>query len=257
MSSNEGASDKASVGAVTEDVPTDYPDMPETGVLLKKVGLFGTAAWILVIGLYAYGARSTFSAIAPNEFGDFLAGAFAPLAFFWLVLGFLQQGAELRNSGKALWLQGRELQNSVTQQRELVKAARDQIKVETDRMATEAERLAEERRQRHKAAEPRLEFAIGHTFAPPNRKDGSCTITLANHGRGCGGLRVNVDGYEQYHSALFASGDRTHFEIEFDDRPTSAKIEVKYLNELGDAGEAAYLLKLDEDANANLTRLPS
>jgi hypothetical protein len=32
-----------------------------------------------------------------NEVGDFLAGVSAPLAFGWLVLGFFQQGKELRN----------------------------------------------------------------------------------------------------------------------------------------------------------------
>lgn len=65
--------------------------------------------------------------MAPNEFGDFLAGCFAPLAFFWLVLGFFQQGDELRNSVAALHLQGEELRNSVEQQRQLVDVTREQL----------------------------------------------------------------------------------------------------------------------------------
>lgn len=32
-----------------------------------------------------------------NEWGDLLAGLFAPLAFLWLVVGYFQQGQELRN----------------------------------------------------------------------------------------------------------------------------------------------------------------
>jgi len=62
----------------------------------------------------------------PDEFATFLAGVFGPLAFLWLVLGFFQQGAELRHSADALWLQGQELQNSVEQQRNLVEVTREQ-----------------------------------------------------------------------------------------------------------------------------------
>lgn len=37
-------------------------------------------------------------AMALNELGDFLAGAFSPLAFLFLYLGYKQQGEELRNA---------------------------------------------------------------------------------------------------------------------------------------------------------------
>jgi hypothetical protein len=67
-----------------------------------------------------------------NELGDFLAGAFGPLAIFWLVLGFFQQGQELRNSATALQLQAKELANSVDQQRALVEAAREQLSQERE-----------------------------------------------------------------------------------------------------------------------------
>ncbi len=30
-----------------------------------------------------------------NALGDFLAGIFAPVAFFWLILGYVQQGKRL------------------------------------------------------------------------------------------------------------------------------------------------------------------
>ena len=36
--------------------------------------------------------------------GDFLGGVSSPLAFLWLVLGFFQQGREIRLSNKALQL---------------------------------------------------------------------------------------------------------------------------------------------------------
>jgi hypothetical protein len=65
----------------------------------------------------------------PNEWGDWAAGLAAPIAFLWLVLGYYQQGQELRANvqalhmqEQALQLQVRELQESVGQQKEMVTA---------------------------------------------------------------------------------------------------------------------------------------
>jgi hypothetical protein len=52
-----------------------------------------------------------------NEFGDFLAGAFAPLAFLWLVLAVILQSAELKDQRIALIAQ---LEESQTQTKMLV-----------------------------------------------------------------------------------------------------------------------------------------
>src|SRR5690242_18584195 len=38
----------------------------------------------------------------PNEWGDWAAGVAAPLAFLWLVVGYLQQGEELDANAKSL-----------------------------------------------------------------------------------------------------------------------------------------------------------
>lgn len=59
-----------------------------------------------------------------NELGDFIAGAFAPLAFFWLVRGYYQQGKELKQNTEALRLQADELKNSVEQQKLLQETTR-------------------------------------------------------------------------------------------------------------------------------------
>lgn len=63
---------------------------------------------------------ASFKKLELNEMGDFLAGGFAPLAFLWLVFGYLQQGEELKQNTEALKLQAQELKNSVEQQKELV-----------------------------------------------------------------------------------------------------------------------------------------
>ncbi|WP_437880874.1 hypothetical protein [Pseudomonas sp. LRF_L74] len=91
---------------------------------LARIGFAGTAIYmVIVLAMTWYRIPSLWSSETDiNEVGDFLAGAFAPLAFLWLVLGFFQQGEELRNSNEALKLQASELRNSVDQQVESVKA---------------------------------------------------------------------------------------------------------------------------------------
>jgi hypothetical protein len=83
--------------------------------------------------------------LPPADLGNFLGGAVGPLAFGWLVLGFFQQGIELRHSAHALWLQSEELRNSVEQQKALVDVTREQFEHERDerlKSQNEAERLA-------------------------------------------------------------------------------------------------------------------
>lgn len=55
-----------------------------------------------------------------NEWGDFFAGAFAPLAFLWLVIGYFQQGEELGQNTRALEQQERALQLQVDELRQSV-----------------------------------------------------------------------------------------------------------------------------------------
>ena len=82
----------------------------------------------------------------PNEWGDYFAGIFAPLAFLWLVLGYLQQGEELR-------LQAEELRNSVEQQAEIARVARDQL--EDARQAALVQDM-----ERKRAARPDLRVSV-------------------------------------------------------------------------------------------------
>lgn len=114
---------------------------------LPRLGLGFTALWLVFLAIMALAGWDLLFAQTPNEFGDMLAGVFAPLAFFWLVLGFFQQGEELKASVAALELQGEELRNSVEQQRELVKVSREQ-------MEGEIEALKYERAAAEHAAQP-------------------------------------------------------------------------------------------------------
>lgn len=65
-----------------------------------KKGVYASVVW-LVLGLtYAwliYGWKQ-FWELPPNSVGDFFAGLSAPLAFLWLVLGYMQQGEEIKET---------------------------------------------------------------------------------------------------------------------------------------------------------------
>lgn len=113
--------------------------MVEIGVALTLVYLVGIAA-------LTWGRISTLAAMPLNEIGDFFAGAFGPVAFLWLVLGYLQQGDglrlstkalelqadELRQGTEALLLQAQELKNSVEQQSIMAAAATQQIEAQKE-----------------------------------------------------------------------------------------------------------------------------
>lgn len=97
---------------------------------MKKLEFWGallTAIYLSLMAWWVYESWSEFLDLELNELGDFLAGTFGPVAFLWLVLGFLQQGRELKLSTDALQLQAEELKNSVAQQSIMAEAAVNQI----------------------------------------------------------------------------------------------------------------------------------
>lgn len=72
-------------------------------------GLIATVLYVTLLLLIIFFGPIKNEPLDLNELGDFLAGVFAPLAFLWLVLGFIQQGTELRQNSVALKLQVKEL----------------------------------------------------------------------------------------------------------------------------------------------------
>lgn len=131
-------------------IPTSQPRPPASPMRsgLFKFGAAATTVWLLV-GLSVMCWASAPAALKPNEWGDAFAGLFAPVAFLWLVLGFLQQGTELQLSTRALELQVTELKNSVEQQQALVEASRRQVQATLDE---QERRLKTE----HARTQPRL-----------------------------------------------------------------------------------------------------
>lgn len=101
---------------------------------LERFGLRFTKVYLLILAggipAAAYLRLIDLEPLKLNELGDFLAGAFGPLAIFWLVLGFFQQGRELRHSVTALNLQAEELKNSVKQQHAMVEITKEQLQLD-------------------------------------------------------------------------------------------------------------------------------
>lgn len=88
-----------------------------------------TVVWLSCFFILLFIKRCTISALELNEWGDLIAGTFAPLAFFWLVYGYFQQGEELRLNREALLLQQHELAEQVKATNALVDPAVLQAKI--------------------------------------------------------------------------------------------------------------------------------
>ena len=95
--------------------------------ILSTIGILATLAYVALL-VWAFGGRlEELRSLEPNHLGDFLAGAFGPLAILWLILGFFQQGVELRENSRALDLQAAELKSATREQRELLQILRGQL----------------------------------------------------------------------------------------------------------------------------------
>lgn len=95
--------------------------------MLAAIGIGGSIIYTVVLFLLVRDKLPELYSLKLNEIGDFFAGAFGPLAIYWLIIGFLQQGLELKLNTKALELQAKELKDSVEQQKELVAISEKQF----------------------------------------------------------------------------------------------------------------------------------
>ena len=82
-----------------------------------KIAVWFTAAYLVGIAVLIGFKAPEFIVMPLNSLGDFLAGAFGPLALAWLVFGYFQQGDELRQSTAALEEQSKQLKSTSDHQR--------------------------------------------------------------------------------------------------------------------------------------------
>ena len=110
--------------------------------LLSTIGVLGTLVWVGLLVVLFGGRVGEIASLQPNQLGDFLAGVFGPIAILWLILGFFQQQAELRQNSRALDLQAEELKSSTREQRELLRVMRAQLEATQAQVALDRERAA-------------------------------------------------------------------------------------------------------------------
>lgn len=204
--------------------------------IYQSIGLIGTAVWIICIVVYLVLKGVNPFGLEPNELGDFVAGALGPLGILWIVLGFWQQGDELRNSVDALQLQGRELRAAVDQQKELVAVTRKQV--DADLSAQE-----ESREARRIAASPN--FTVSPSGGTISGEKIKSTVNVVNLGADCTDVRFDSaeSGALRRHP-LFKSGHQDRFAIE---HPSSSDWEMlitfTYRNTSNETGTQSFKLK--------------
>jgi len=149
--------------------------------ILTLIGLVISGVWALILIIILYLQFTDLGAMTLNEWGDFLAGATAPLALFWLVIGYFQHSAELRLNTRVLKMQEEELRRQVVETARLVAATKEQAEV--------ASQGLQERRQRD-AKEATPEFVDhGSSFSGERVK-----IELRNRGGEARDIELYYDG---------------------------------------------------------------
>jgi hypothetical protein len=112
-----------------------------------------SAVWLavaLLVGWNAYHPSDclidsgTFSCLAANEWGDYLAGVFAPLAFFWLVAAVFIQSRELSEQREELRLTREEFAHN----REVMKAQATEARNQAEFIGLQTKILEREERSR-------------------------------------------------------------------------------------------------------------
>lgn len=203
-------------------------------------GLVASCLWVAVAVFMLVSDPSKAAKMTPNEWGDFLAGSSAPLAFLWLILGYLQQGQELQLNTQVLQLQVEELKESVRQQRELVEVTR--LQLESDREVLQLEKVA-----RKDALRPHFMFKmVGGSFSSNHEE---YALQLTNAGGGVTNVVASISVENTEHNflktpMLFQTSEvRATIALDSPIPDEGAKIRVQYVDGEGLAGEAHFLVE--------------
>lgn len=196
---------------------------------MSRLGVLGVTVTFLYLGGIFFFQREKIleiGALELNAFGDFLAGTFGPLAIFWLVLGFFQQGAELKNSVATLKLQAEELRNSVKAQSELVEVAREQLYHDMDHLRSEL-------RTRKNSLQPRFSVALQHSSGGPKGTKYRLRVTNIGHRASSVSVGLEVNGNQIWHGKrdLIETGDTIEYVTDHLSRTIDeAVIEISYVD---------------------------
>jgi hypothetical protein len=120
--------------------------------LTSRIGVIGTIAWLLMIVAVLWLRAVELDDTKLTAWASFVQGATAPIAFFWLVLGYFQQRQEIRQNTDALLLQQKELALQAQQTTNLDQNAERQARAaEQMNVWAEADRARRETMEREDA----------------------------------------------------------------------------------------------------------
>ncbi|WP_156383713.1 hypothetical protein [Pseudoxanthomonas sp. Root65] len=203
------------------------------------IGALLTAFYFSAVATWCIWQWPELAAADASKIGGFLGGVFSPVAFLWLVLGYFQQGQELRQNTRALELQAEELKHSVQHQAELVEVTRSQLQAEISRLEQEQERLTQ-------AAKPKLRFLSGGASSSGSR------IEARLIGQNVGNTAVDVtlafeptlQGFSPMRATTWTRGEQKHFTWAYStsDVPESVLMTVNYVDAAGVPGVSRFRL---------------
>lgn len=205
----------------------------------------GAAFSVLYVGLLVWLVARRWEDVTKlplNELGDFAAGAFGPMAILWLVLGYFQQGEELKQNTEALRQQAEELANTVRQQEKLVELGQQQLEREKQLVIAESER-------RIAASRPKFDYSIAKN--PVDISGKGLKISIRNDGAPCSHIRV-VSAVQSVTPIVEPAGveqqTRTVVLMVMDDDPLEAlDLAISYLDSTGNPGTQKFWLSLHKD----------
>jgi hypothetical protein len=173
--------------------------------VLGWVGGVITVVYLAGWGFLVYHRTDKLIGMELNNIGDFLGGSFGPLAFLWLVLGFFQQGIELRINSGALKLQAAEVKAAADHASGLLDVARKEHELELQKVQQEVARQEAEReaarRAQEEAGERKRERAEAarvrkiqpdFSFYPAHRRSDDCLVPMINNGHSCTNLHIEL-----------------------------------------------------------------
>lgn len=208
------------------------------GRILGWIGALFTITYLGGLAWLTRGRWEKVQELPLNELGDFLAGAFGPLAILWLVLGYFQQGIELRQNSSALHLQAEELKNSVEQQKQLVQASQEQLIADRAKMEMQKSIHEEARLESIRQAQPILSFTHDvHQISIDGRVN-SYIVRILNSGlQPCTYFRIisKESGTTICQLDIFGSGAYAKFSIRTSDLNLNKimEMEILFIDALG------------------------
>lgn len=104
----------------------------------KHIGIIASASWFLCFALLIFIKRNSLGDLSLNELGDLFSGFAAPVALIWLIIGYIQQGEELRLNTRALEAQQEEFQLNT----EALKGQQEELQKQASAMLSLAESTA-------------------------------------------------------------------------------------------------------------------